>query len=134
MHYLRSRKIKTLIVSDNFDYILKRILKNNRIQGQTIYANRVRLGDNRLRPSFPYSNPKCGDCAHCKQTTLLANSDKGSLLIYIGDGQSDICAAQDASVVFAKDSLKKHFQKEKLPHVPINGLKDVYKYLKERER
>ena len=134
LKYLRSKKIKTLIVSDNFDYILKRILRNNRIALQSIYANSVRFNNNRLRPSFPHTNPKCGDCAHCKQTTVQAKSGKGSLSIFIGDGQSDVCAARDANVVFAKDSLKKHFQQEHLPHVPISGLKDVYNYLKERER
>ena len=134
LQYLRSKKIKTLILSDNFDYILKKILKNNKISGQTVYANRVNFDNDRLQPCFPYTNSKCGDCAHCKKTTVLANSGRDSLSIYIGDGQSDICAARDANVVFAKDSLREHFQKENLPHVPISGLKDVYKYLKERER
>lgn len=133
LKYLRARKIKTFIVSDNFDYILRRILKNNRVALQDIYANRFRFDKNRLRPSFPYSNPRCGDCAHCKQTTVKSNSGRASLSMYVGDGQSDICAAQDANIVFAKDSLKKYFRKERLPHVAISGLKDVYRYLKKSE-
>lgn len=131
LKYLRSRKIKTLIVSDNFDYILDRILKNNDITDQVVYANSIIFDKNRLRTSFPYSNKKCGDCGHCKQTTLLANTDEGSISFFIGDGQSDICGSQQADIVFAKDSLKKYFLKEQKPFVPFESLKDVYLYLKE---
>lgn len=132
LKYLRSKNIKTLIVSDNFDYILWRILKNNNINNQVVYANSVRFDNNRLKTVFPYSNKKCGDCGHCKQTTILANKDKGSVSFYVGDGQSDICGSQQADIVFAKDSLKKYFIKERKPHVPFENLKDVYCYLKEK--
>ena len=133
LKYLRSRKIKMIILSDNFGYILGRILKNNHINNQVVYANSMRIDNNRLRTAFPYTNKRCGDCGHCKQTTLLANADKDSLSIYIGDGQSDICASQQADMVFAKDSLKKYFRKERKPFVPFDSLKDVYKYLEEKE-
>ncbi|MBI4706601.1 MAG: MtnX-like HAD-IB family phosphatase [Candidatus Omnitrophica bacterium] len=103
--FLKEAKIKSAVLSDNFDYILKSILKHNYIKGLKVYSNKLELSRNRLIPQFPYQAKKCSICAHCKTKNLLANSFKNSIIIYIGDGRSDICPAKYADIVFAKDSL-----------------------------
>lgn len=128
--FLDSRKFKTMIVSDNFDYILQKILRKNDIGGMTVYSNRLKMVEGRLVPDFPFDNKKCGDCAHCKKSTLLANKKKDSVTLYIGDGLSDACASREADIVFAKGYLMDYFTERKLPHVPFKELKDVYDYLK----
>lgn len=124
--------IKSIIVSDNFDYILNRVLENNDIRGLKVYSNSVRILGDRLIPSFPYTNGECGDCAHCKKTSLEANLSRGEKAVYIGDGKSDVCASESADMVFAKDYLKKHFKDKGLSHIPIKNLKDVYDYFERR--
>ena len=132
LDFLRYNKVRTFIVSDNFDYILRRILKSNGIDGLEVYANKVKIVEDRLKPSFPISNRSCGECAHCKKTTLLKKMAGDDVSVYVGDGLSDVCAAQEADIVFAKDFLKDYFKNKRLPHVPINGLKDIYQYLEEK--
>ena len=125
---LKSRNVKMFILSDNFEYILDRVLKNNGISDLKIYANRLEIIGDRLIPTFPLTNEDCGGCAHCKKTTLLGNVGVNSTAIYIGDGRSDVCATQSADMIFAKDYLKDYCKAKKLTHVPFKGLKDVCEY------
>jgi 2-hydroxy-3-keto-5-methylthiopentenyl-1-phosphate phosphatase len=53
-------------------------------------------------------------------------------IIYIGDGRSDICAAKEADIVFAKDTLLEYFKKHDLPCAEFYDLGTVYQYLSER--
>ncbi|MDP2912702.1 MAG: MtnX-like HAD-IB family phosphatase [Candidatus Omnitrophota bacterium] len=132
--FFHSHGIKSVILSDNFDYILNTILSNNGIGAPEIFSNRISLRGGRLIPAFPYSNKDCGDCAHCKKTSLEANAAEGVRSVYIGDGLSDVCASGGADTVFAKDYLKSYFKEKGLPHIPIKNLKDVYEYFLERRR
>ncbi|MDD5428832.1 MAG: MtnX-like HAD-IB family phosphatase [Candidatus Omnitrophica bacterium] len=126
--FFGSRKIPVLIVSDNFDYMLNGILERNGITGMEVYCNKVDIAGERFSPSFPYSNSDCGDCANCKKTHLLKKRKDGMKAVYIGDGKSDVCASKVSDLVFAKGYLKDLFKEEGLPHVAIDGLKDVYDY------
>jgi 2,3-diketo-5-methylthio-1-phosphopentane phosphatase len=128
--FFDSRGFKTLIISDNFDYILKGILHKHNIRNMEVYSNSVKVVDDRLVPSFPLTNSECGDCAHCKKSTLKDKLEDGALSVYIGDGLSDVCASKEADIVFAKSYLMEYFSANKLPHIPFKGLIDVYDYFK----
>ncbi len=132
LNLLRAKKIKATILSDNFDYILKKILAVNAAEKIKIYSNKMHFSNDRLIPEFPFMDKKCRICAHCKKKNLLANLDGQSIIIYIGDGRSDICPAKYAHIVFAKDELLKFCRKEKLFHIPYKEFKEVYAYLKRR--
>ncbi len=128
LRLFKSRGIQALIVSDNFDYMLKNILKRNNISDIEVYCNKADFSDERLVLSFPFANKECGDCANCKKMHLLSRKRDGVRTVYIGDGKSDVCASRISDIVFAKDYLKELFKKEGLPHIAIDSLKDVYKY------
>lgn len=131
--FLKSHGIPTFIVSDNFDYMLKKILRKNGIPDLEVYCNKAEMLGDRIKPSFPFSNAECGDCANCKKTQVDRIRKKGLTAVYIGDGRSDVCASKSSDIVFAKGYLKELFKKEGLPHVAIDGLKDVYDYFKRSE-
>ncbi|MDD5432552.1 MAG: MtnX-like HAD-IB family phosphatase [Candidatus Omnitrophica bacterium] len=128
--FLSYKKNKVTILTDNFDYILKSVLKNNKINNVKVYSNKLVFSKGRPSPSFPFKDKKCHICAHCKKKNLLANTLKDSIIVYIGDGQSDICPAKYADIVFAKDGLLKHFKEKKLEYRPFRNLKEVYSYFK----
>jgi len=127
---LASSRVKIFVLSDNFDYILNRILKANGIKNLKIYSNKLRLANGALAPVFPYGNPSCHVCAHCKTKNLLANIGRDSIIIYIGDGRSDICPAQYADIVFAKDELLEYFKEKGMTCFAYKSLKDVYDFFK----
>ncbi len=130
LRFLRAKRVKTVVLSDNFDYLLNRILIKNGIRNLKVYSNKAELANGRLMPNFPFTDRKCRVCAHCKKKNLLSNINGHSPVIYIGDGQSDICPANYADKVFAKDSLLDYCRKNRLPHIPYKSLKKVYRYLK----
>ncbi len=133
LKFCELRNIKKVILSDNFKYIISKILENNGIFGLDIYCNSMEIEDGKLVPAFPYAGKSCGNCAHCKTGNLTANLGEGSIAIYVGDGLSDLCPSKKADLVFAKSTLKKRLGSEKIPHVPINELKDVYEYLERND-
>ena len=130
----KSKNIKNIILSDNFRYIISRILKNNGISGLDVYCNSLRVGNGKLTPAFPYPGKRCGNCAHCKTSNLIANIGKSTAAVYVGDGLSDLCPSRRADLVFAKSTLKKRLKAEKVPHIPFDSLEDVYKYLERKNK
>jgi len=124
---LKERKIKPVILSDNFSFIIKNILKNNDITGLTVYSNSLRFRKDRIIPSFPHALPSCLRCGNCKKSSLSKNNFRDKI-IYIGDGLSDVCAAKEADIVFGKDSLLEHFRKIKKDCIPFKDLRQVYNY------
>ena len=108
--------------------MLDNILKSNDIRDIETYCNKANFSGGKFDPEFPFANRKCGDCANCKKTHLLSRKRRGYKTVYIGDGRSDVCAARVSDIVFAKGYLKELFEKERLPHIAIRSLKDVYEY------
>lgn len=127
---LRSKRAEVFILSDNFDYILKSVLKRRGVRNVKVYCNAITLRGDRLIPRFPFTNERCDYCGHCKKDTIVKNRGRGHPSVYVGDGMSDFYPARHADIVFAKDSLLKYHKEHGLPCVPIKGLKDVYDYLK----
>ena len=125
-----SRGIKKVILSDNFKYIISKILENNGIGALDIYCNSIEMDNGKLTPTFPHTGKDCGKCAHCKTSNLMANTGEDYSAIYIGDGLSDLCPSRKADLVFAKSTLKERLSAEKIPHVPFDNLSDVYNHLK----
>lgn len=129
---LREVGINPVILSDSFSFMIDFILKNNGIAGVKVYSNKFRFYTDRLIPSFPYINNLCSHCAHCKTSTLSNEAFKNKIVIYAGDGLSDVCPACHADIVFAKNncSLLKHFTETGRECLAFNDLGDMYNYFR----
>ena len=74
-----------------------------------------------------------GDCAHCKSIWLKKAGESGKKTLYIGDGVTDLCAAKQADLVFARDYLATHCEANGIPFVRYDSFDDIYNYLFGRE-
>jgi 2,3-diketo-5-methylthio-1-phosphopentane phosphatase len=119
--------IPVAIVTDNFQPIVETMLRRRHLPLVPIYANGLTFVGDRLRASFPFLDPTCERCAHCKAQHLRRAT--GRVRIFVGDGLSDICPALAADVVFAKDSLAAHLQSIGQPFRPFQSLADVLESL-----
>ena len=122
---LRREGIELTIVSDNFDMFLAHVLARNGLADVPCRANHLEFAGDRVVPSFPFSNPECPGCAHCKKTHFLPPNDDARLVVFIGDGRSDICPSTHAGLVFAKDSLLAHLRRAGRPCRAYSDLTEV---------
>ncbi len=129
---LKKNKVQPVILSDSFSFFIKEILKNHGIKGVRVYCNELSFSGNRLLPSFPYQSQDCPRCAHCKKQHLLDERWRSKVIVYIGDGLSDVCPARQADLVFAKKVLLGYCRKNKIPCVAFKNLRDVHRSLRRR--
>ena len=129
LQFVRRNKIEFMVVSDSFSFAIHQILKHHKIRHIPVYANELRFQKDHLIPTFPFFNEDCLRCAHCKKIHLKNNSHKTT--IYVGDGRSDICAAECADIVFAKDSLLDYLQKVNKPCIEFKNLGSVLRFLEQ---
>jgi 2-hydroxy-3-keto-5-methylthiopentenyl-1-phosphate phosphatase len=116
-----------VIVSDNFEVILREILRRHGVIAPPIFANSLTFEGKRVIPAFPYRSPSCARCAHCKASHFVRY--EGYRILYVGDGLSDICPAVRADRVFAKDSLAAYLSAQGKPFTGFENLGDVVKCL-----
>ncbi|MCX5696960.1 MAG: hypothetical protein NTU54_03145 [Candidatus Omnitrophica bacterium] len=95
------------------------------------FANRIGFDKDRLVPFFPHQHDACPCCANCKTRHLTKYSSAGNIVVYIGDGLSDTCAAQNASLVFAKGHLLEYLRKKGVSCTAFENLGDIQRYLGE---
>jgi 2,3-diketo-5-methylthio-1-phosphopentane phosphatase len=132
--FLSAKKIKTLVLSDNYDYILNRVLKINGINKLKVYANKLSFVKNKIITDYPYKAKDCQLCAHCKTENLLEKSPQNYTIIYVGNDKADACPAKHAQVIFAKDHFLRHLKESKsdLNYLAFHDLKDVFTYFKKK--
>ena len=121
------------IVSDGFDYCIRRIVGQRPLGGNAPLA-RVRVVASHLEPSndrgwrvaFPEFPDGCAHgCATCKPAAMAALAETGAPTIFVGDGLSDRYAATWADVLFAKDALAAYCTAHAISYTPFDTLADV---------
>ncbi len=131
---LRKNGVKPVIVSDSFLYFIRFILRNNGIKDIKILSNIIKLSSGRLIPFFPHQHDSCTICGNCKTGHLPRGRSAEKIIIYVGDGLSDLCPSKNSDIVFAKGNLKKYLLKEGKPFISFNDLKDVYNFMRRIDR
>ena len=120
------------IISDGFDFYINTILDKENISGVEISSNRLEFAkDGKLIPYFPNSADDCKCSANCKRNFVLNNSSDDDFTVYIGDGVSDRCPVQYCDFIFAKGSLLKFCEINRITYFPYSTFVDVIKKLDE---
>lgn len=120
------------IVSDGFEYYIRRLLANAGLQQSIlentgIWANRLLPhGRKKWKTEFPYFENVCQDgCATCKPAVMKKLNAFAAPSIFVGDGLSDCFAAKIADIVFAKSKLSEFCLKERIPQTAYSSLRQV---------
>ncbi|HSL90851.1 MAG TPA: MtnX-like HAD-IB family phosphatase [Ignavibacteriaceae bacterium] len=126
--YCKKMNIEMIVLSDGFDYYIKRILNRENLNDLKFHANNLKIDENgKLIPQYPYYNPDFPTSANCKRDHILDNSSDDDYTFYIGDGNSDKESAQFCDYIFAKDGLLKFCEKERISFSPFKDFNDVIK-------
>lgn len=136
-HFLKAQQLPFYILSDSFDYVIRRVLKRVGANGQLrngrhLFSTGLRLESGRLQAIFPHGDHGCNHgCATCKPAIMRRVRKKGQPVIFIGDGLSDRFAVEAADVVFAKHDLLAYCRKHRVACSPFETFGDVQRELAE---
>ena len=61
----------------------------------------------------------------CKCDRVRPHQAAGTTVVYVGDGLSDFCVAEQADVVFARSSLAEFCEREEIAFTPFEDFFDV---------
>jgi len=129
--FCRSNNFKLFVVSDGFDVYIDPIIEQYDLEKSSVLSNKMLFDENsKPKPIFPRASESC-NCmvASCKRNAILDNSADDDIIVYIGDGYSDYCAAEHSDVIFAKKELAAYCNEHRIPHYPFTTFFDVYKLL-----
>lgn len=132
--FCHGHNLPLTVVSDGFDVYIDTVLERE-LKGLSggdteyklpRYRNELHFANGVFTPFFPGRDESCTCfCASCKRNSVLRNIPAEALVIYIGDGYSDFCAAEHADIIFAKKALATYCNKNHLPHHPFSSFVDI---------
>ena len=61
-----------------------------------------------------YTDSNCNQWGICKCSVLEKYRKSSDVIIYIGDGQNDLCPARKSNIIFARDALLRHCKQENI--------------------
>ncbi|MFQ5651112.1 MAG: MtnX-like HAD-IB family phosphatase [bacterium] len=135
VQFCRGHDVEVAIASDGLDFYIERILRNHDVHASVqVCANHlVFVGEDRLRPEFPYFEAGCGQCGNCKGYHVRQAKQDGSVVVYVGDGFSDRCGADAADIAFAKRGreLLHYCKRHHIPHHEYANFGEILPVLEE---
>jgi 2,3-diketo-5-methylthio-1-phosphopentane phosphatase len=127
--FCRQRNWPLIVLSDGLDYYIQRVLSRHGLD-LPILANHLEfVPPDRILTSFPYFDYSCGQCGNCKGYHLRRLAKPGEKIIYIGDGYSDRCGAQEAGIIFAKRDLAKWCEENQIAYWKFDDFTQLLKLL-----
>jgi 2-hydroxy-3-keto-5-methylthiopentenyl-1-phosphate phosphatase len=124
----RARGWRVVVVSSGFRQLIEPMLDRAGIQGLELVSNEVDPDPDGWRITF-FDESRCEVCGEaCKRTTVRSTVDGGEV-VYVGDGYSDRCAAEDADLVFARRGLAAYLTERGVPFEPFDDFFQIAKKL-----
>ena len=130
--YCHEKGIDVKIISDGLDFYIKKILEIHHLSEIPFYANCTyfKKGEG-MDISFPHAEEECGLCGTCKKRLIQLHRKEYDSILFIGNGFSDRCAAQEADFAFAKDPLYTYCIEQ---DIPCHFFKDFHEILSDLKK
>ncbi len=129
-HFCRENNLPLTIISDGFDTYINPVLESIDLDWLPVFCNKMNFINNKAIPFFPFASESCTClCASCKRNSILSVVPENAVIVFIGDGFSDYCAAEHADIIFAKDRLAAYCNENKIPHYPFSNFFEVQRIL-----
>lgn len=130
-HLCKIKGLDIKVVSDGLDFYINAVFESHDLGDLEFYSNHaVFLPDSTLAVDFPEFNGDCRRCGTCKTAIVKGHRGQYDLIIYIGDSYSDLCAAKEADLVFAKDVLYENYRQNGNPCLPYENFGDIESQLR----
>lgn len=121
----RKKDYHLAVVSDGFDFYIDKILARHGANGLDVYANHLEFKNSEIKTHFPHVNEDCRTCGNCKTSFFHHFKKPGNKVVYIGDGWSDRCIAQESDIIFAKGKLATFCHENGISYIPYLTFADI---------
>ncbi len=129
--FCRQQNWPLVVLSDGLDYYIRRLLSRHELD-LPVFANHLEFAPpDRITISFPYFVHSCGKCANCKGYHVRRLAGAQGEIVYIGDGYSDRCGAQEANIIFAKHDLAKWCEENRRRYFQYENFEQVLSRLQD---
>ena len=129
MEWCKSNKIELIVLSGGFKEFINSIFAKFGIKGLEVHSNSLNVKINNwevVQSVLPKINNLCN---HCKTHHLVESQKNGYKVIYIGDGNTDRCPAENANIIFAKESLAEYLRINNKEFFEYQNFNDIQKKL-----
>lgn len=122
-------KIPFVIVSGGFLNCIKLLFEREKIILPQVYANQLIFKNDKIEINFFRNIEKCnsgfGSCGNCKLKCLEECKNMNKTVIFIGDGLTDRCIAENADLVFAKSALAQYCDEKGVSYIRYQNFNDI---------
>lgn len=125
----RQREYPFVIVSDGLRWYIDYILDIHGVAVPDLFASEIFFTPSGFRFEYPWYDPSIPLRSTAKPLIVNDFKRRGYRVIFIGDGLSDVEAAQVADVVYAKDILLAEMRARGIPAIEYENLGDVVRAL-----
>jgi 2-hydroxy-3-keto-5-methylthiopentenyl-1-phosphate phosphatase len=122
-------EIPVEVVSDGLGFFIGPALERLGVPHVSVVTARTTFENGKADMTFPNGNPDCLVCGTCKRNRVLAHQAAGRLVVFIGDGESDLYAAAHADVIFAKQDLPAFCERFGWPYRPWDRFREIERWL-----
>ncbi len=124
LEFLDENKIEYYVISDGFRFYIESIFKREGIEAP-YFSNDLKFHGGKVELVYPHTDEHCTKCANCKRNQVVSLSGDHEYSIFIGNGNSDVCAALHCDYIFAKESLLKYCELNRVSYYPFKNFRDV---------
>lgn len=134
LDFADKEKIDFKVVSGGIDFFVDPILQPYGLKASQIYRNESDFSGEQIKIKWPHPcNGHCDvDCGLCKTSIIRSYLSENYYKIVIGDSITDLAAAKQADLIFARGFLLEKCQKLGLRYHAYETFDDVLTVLKTR--
>jgi 2,3-diketo-5-methylthio-1-phosphopentane phosphatase len=123
----RERGWRFVIVSSGFHELIEPILEREGVDVE-LHANRVDPDPDGWRVLWRYDD-SCDACGESCKRSVVDRMVDGTEVVYVGDGYSDRCAAENADRVFARRGLARWLEERGVAYEPFEDFVQIARSL-----
>ncbi len=113
------------VCSEGLDAYIRPLLEHLGVGELPLSCNRLVERDGRAWVLPPLDGEPCQRCLNCKGVHARRARADGWMVVMIGNGASDLCAAREAELVFARDTLAELCRAEGVPFRPWESFDEI---------
>ena len=121
VNWCLQNSIPVTILSAGIKEVIEQLLAPYNLNNVQLLANSLEIVNGHWKLHFLDDSP----WGHDKSNALMQARSEGYKTVFLGDGLSDLRAAEKADLVFSKGKLSKLCQENSLPYIPFENFSQI---------